>query len=189
MINERRLHKIKKTHFSLRSYEGSDSNQAEQHGWQEFPSNFTERNQFLLVQNDFCDSFQTIFFQDFDKRLKGGCLGELSICNCSWPPFRLPGAVTPVTPVNAPLVGLAPRVQEIWWLWENLWKFIGSRIGWVGTYILLTIDLRKPIFLFGVCKWAEWNIFFWEYHMCIYIYTCSIYVYIEHNTNCLLLGI
>ena len=27
-------------------------------------------------------------------------------------PTRLPGAVTPVTPVNAPLVGLAPRVQE-----------------------------------------------------------------------------
>ena len=68
---------------------------------------------FCLFQNDFRDSFQSHFFQDFDKTVEGGCLGELSICNCSRPPFRLPGAITPVTPVNAPLVGLPPRVQEI----------------------------------------------------------------------------
>lgn len=163
-------------------------------------SNFTERTQFFLFQNDFRDSFQSPCFQDFDKKLKGGCLAALSICNCSRPPFRLPGAITPVTPVNAPLVGLAPRVQEIWWLWENLWNFIGQgsvELEHIDIYWLLTSGSQtgSQSVLFGVCvnELNEPLLFFFgggrEYNICIgsviyiyinilYIYTVYIYQYI-----------
>jgi len=39
-------------------------------------SNFTERNQFFMFQNDFRDSFQTIFSQDVDKTVEGGLFGR-----------------------------------------------------------------------------------------------------------------
>lgn len=141
---------------------------------------------FLCFKMIFGIPFKPFFPKTLTRQLKGGCLGELSICNCSRPPFRLPGAVTPVTPVNAPLVGLAPRVQEIWWLWENLWNLCqGSvELEHISYWHLLTIDLRKPnrkkqiCFVWGVCEWAEWMdhcCFFWGWEN-MYIY---IYVYVQ----------
>lgn len=185
MINEGKLHKIKKTHFSLRSYEGSDSNQAEHlHGWQESPSNFTERKISFLFQNDFGIPFKPFFSKTLTRQLKGAVWVNyqsaaapdlLQAAGCCHPGH------TGQCSFGGPCTTSAGDLMA-------LGKFVEShlpRIGWVGTYVsywhLLTIELRKPnrkpiCFVWGVCEWAEWmNLFFWGGD---YIYICSvIYIY------------
>ena len=108
---------------------------------------------------------------------RGAVSEELSMRNCSRPPFRLPGAVTPVTPVNAPLVGLAPRVQEIWWLWANLWNLIcqGSVELEHISYWLLTSGSQS--FCLECVNELNETFFFWEYY--IYLYIHAVYMYIS----------
>lgn len=185
MINEGKLHKIKKTHFSLRSYEGSDSNQAEHlHGWQESPSNFTERKISFLFQNDFGIPFKPFFSKTLTRQLKGAVWVNyqsaaapdlLQAAGCCHPGH------TGQCSFGGPCTTSAGDLMA-------LGKFVEShlpRIGWVGTYVsywhLLTIELRKPnrkpiCFVWGVCEWAEWmNLFFLGGD---YIYICSvIYIY------------
>lgn len=187
MINEGKLHKIKKTHFSLRSYEGSDSNQAEHlHGWQESPSNFTERKISFLFQNDFGIPFKPFFSKTLTRQLKGAVWVNyqsaaapdlLQAAGCCHPGH------TGQCSFGGPCTTSAGDLMA-------LGKFVEShlpRIGWVGTYVsywhLLTIELRKPnrkpiCFVWGVCEWAEWmNLFFLggDY---IYIYAV-LYIYIH----------
>ena len=133
-------------------------------------SNFTERNQFLFVSKWFSGFLSKSFFprlwQDSWRGLFGWTI-NLQLLSTS---FQAAGCYhtghTGQCSFGGPSTTSAGDLMAL----GNFVEFHLPRIGWVGTYILLTIDLRKPIFLFGVCKWAEWNIFFWEYYIFIYVY-------------------